>query len=106
MIIVIIWSSNCVSRSLLQSKLHCTGFTFASIYRHLSYKYNICEEDWFSGLSHLLDKVKMRFAEINKSCTYSTQALIELCGIRDGTIQCNILNQNEVCALIDVLSTE
>ena len=98
-------SSNCVSRSLLQSKLHCTGSTFASNYRHLSYKYNICEEDWFSGLSHLLGKVKMRFAEINKSSTYSTQALIELCGIRDGTIQCNILNQNEVCALIDVLST-
>ena len=98
-------SSNCASRSLLQSKLHCTGSTFASNYRHLSYKYNICEEDWFSGLSHLLGKVKMRFAEINKSCTYSTQALIELCGIRDSTIQCNILNQNEVCALIDVLST-
>ena len=54
----------------------------------------------------LLGKVEMRFAEINKSCTYSTQALIELCGIRDGTIQCNILNQKEVCALIDVLSTE
>ena len=48
----------------------------------------------------------MWFAEINKSCTYSTQALIELCSIRDGTIQCNILNQNEVCALIDVLSTD
>ena len=51
-------------------------------------------------------ETKMRFAEINKSCTYSTEALIELCGIRDGTIQCNILNQNEVCALIDVLSTD
>ena len=99
-------SSNCVSRSLLLSKLHCSGSTFASNYRHLSYKCNVCEEDWFSGLSHLLGKVKMRFAEINKSCTYSTQALIELCGIRDGTIQCNILNQNEVCALIDVLSTD
>ena len=98
-------SSNCVSRSLLQSKLHCTGSTFASNYRHLSYKYNICEEDWFSGLSPLLGKVKMLLAEINKSCIYSTQALIELCGIRDGTIQCNILNHNEVCALIDVLST-
>ena len=87
-------SSNCVSRSLLQSKLHCAGSTFASNYRHLSYKYkyNVCEEDWFSGLSHLLGKVKMRFAEIIKSCTYSTQALIELCGIRDGTIQCNISN--------------
>ena len=56
--------------------------------------------------SHLLGKVKMRFAEINKSCTYSTQALIEFCGIRDGTIQWNILNQNEVCALIDVLSSD
>ena len=91
---------------LYYTKLHCSGSTFASNYRHLSYKYNICEEDWFSGLSHLLGKVKMRFAEINKSCTYSTQALIELCGIRDGTIQCNILNQNEACALIDVLRTE
>ena len=50
-----------------------------------------------------LGKVKLRFAEINKPCTYSTQVLIELCGIRDGTIQCNILNQKEVCALIDVL---
>ena len=68
-------SSNCVSRSLLQSKLHCSGSTFASNYRHLSYKYNVCEEDLFSGLSHLLGKVKMRFAEINKSCTYSTQLM-------------------------------
>ena len=55
---------------------------------------------------HIYYKVKMRFAEINQSCTYSTQALIELCGIGDATIQCNILNQKEVCALIDVLSTE
>ena len=30
---------------------------------------NVCKEDWFSGLSHLLGKVKMRFAEINKSRT-------------------------------------
>ena len=90
----------------MQFKLHCSGSTFASNYRHLSHKYNVCKEDWFSGLSHLLGKVKMRFAEINKSCTYSTQALVELCGIRDGTIQCNIqvLNLNEVCAVIDVLS--
>ena len=35
----------------------------------------------------------MRFVELNKSCTYSTQALKELCGIRDGTIQsCNMQN--------------
>ena len=65
-------SSNCVSRSLLQSKVHCSGSTFASSYWQLSYKYNVCEEDWLSGISHLLGKVKMRFAEINKSCTYST----------------------------------
>ena len=34
-------SSNCVSRSLLQSKLDllCSGSTFVSDYRHLSYKY-------------------------------------------------------------------
>ena len=89
-------SSNCVIRSLLQSKLHCSGSKFASNYRYLSYKYNVCEQDWFSGLSHLLGKVKMGFAELHKSCTYSTQALIELCGIRD----------NEVCTLIDVLSTD
>ena len=89
-------SSICVSRSLLQSKLHCSSCTFASNYRHLAYICNICEEDWFSGLSHLRGKVKMRFAKIDKSCKYSTQALIGLCGIRDGTIQCNILNQNEV----------
>ena len=97
-------SSNYISRSLLQSKLHCSGSRFASNY-HLSHKYNVCEEDWFSGLSHLLSKVKMYFAEISKSCTYSTQALIELCAIRDGTIQCIILNQNEVRVAIDVLST-
>ena len=73
---------------------------------HLIRDKHAFEEDWFSGLSHQLGKVKMRFTETNKSCTYSTQALIELCGIRDGTIQCNILNQNEVCALRDVLSTD
>ena len=50
----------------------------------------------------------MQIAEIHKSCTctYLTQALIELCGIRDGKIQCNILHQNEVCKLIDVLSNK
>ena len=68
-------SSNCLSMSLLHSKLHCLGSTFASNYRHLSYKYNVhvCEEDWFSGLSHL--KVNVRFAKVNKSCTYSTQVI-------------------------------
>ena len=54
----------------------------------------------------LLGKVKMRLAEVNKSCTHSTQVLVELCGIRDGTIHCNTLNQNQVSALIDVLSTD
>ena len=44
-------SSNCVSWSLLKSKLHCSGSKLASNYRHLSYKYNVCEEHWFSGLS-------------------------------------------------------
>ena len=44
--------------ALLQSKLHCSGSTFASNYRNLSYKYNVYEEDWFSGLSHILSKVK------------------------------------------------
>ena len=35
--------------------------TFAVNFKYLSYKYNISQDEWFTDLSHLIEKVDIKF---------------------------------------------
>ena len=48
----------------------------------------------------------MQYIELNRFCTNVTQVSLELCVVGDDTIKCDIQDQSEVCALIDIHSTE
>ena len=61
--------SNKDCKSILLSKLCCLQSTFASNDRYLSSKYNISYNDWFTIVSHLIGKVKMRFQQNPRSST-------------------------------------
>ena len=56
-------NSNNVCKSILLSMLYCFQSTFAFIYRYLSSKYNISHNDWFTDVSHLIGKVRMKFQQ-------------------------------------------
>ena len=52
---------NSVGKSLLLDKLQCIIFTFAANYKYLSYKYKICQKDWFVDINLLIAKMKVQF---------------------------------------------
>ena len=52
---------NSVCKSLLSAKLHCIKSTFAANYKYLSYKYKVCQDDWFMDINLLIAKVKVQF---------------------------------------------
>ena len=95
--------SNTVCKSILLSKLCCLQSTFSSNYRDLSSKYNISHNDWFTDVSHLIRKVRMKFQQ-NYHSSNKVQSLIELCDIRDGLSTCSTLSYADVCHLIELIS--
>ena len=50
-----------VCNSLLSAKPHCTKSRFAANYKHLSYKYKICQDDWFIDINLLIAKINAHF---------------------------------------------
>ena len=52
---------NSVCKSLLSTKLHYIKSTFAANYKDLSYKYEICQNDWFMDITFLAAKMKAQF---------------------------------------------
>ena len=97
--------SNNVFKSILLSKLCCSLSTFASNYMYLSSKYKISHNDWFTDVSQLISKVRMKFQQNSRSSN-EVQFLIELCAIRDGLSTCNTLSHTDVCHLIELISLE
>ena len=97
--------SNNICKSILSSKLCCLQSTFASNYRYLSSKYNISHNDWFTDVSHLISKVRMKFQQNSRSSN-EVQPLIELCAIRDGLSTCNTLSHADVWHPIELISLE
>ena len=53
--------SNSVCKSLLSAKLHCIKSTFAANSKYLSYKYKICQVDWFMDINLLIGKMRVHF---------------------------------------------
>ena len=68
------------SNNVCKSKLCCLQSTFTTNCRYLSSKYTISHNDWFSDVSHLIGKVKMKFLQ-NCRSSNEVQSLIKLCAI-------------------------
>ena len=81
---------NSVCKSLLSAKLHCIKSTFAANYKHLSYKYKICQDDWFMDINFLIAKMKVRFEREAKNIS-TAHSIVELCAIRDGVANCDVM---------------
>ena len=87
------------------SQSYYLSFAVYSLHSHLitvylSSKCNIFHNDWFTDVSHLIGKVRMKFQQ-NSRISNEVQSLIELCAIRDGLSNCNILTHADVCHLIE-----
>ena len=58
---------NSVCKSFLSAKLHCIKSTFAAKYKHLSFKYKICRDDWFMEINLLIAKME---AQLHRDSVY------------------------------------
>ena len=97
--------SNIVCKSIVLSQLYCIKSTFGSNYKNLSCKYRISQDDWYSNLSQLVEKVNMKCRE-GIQHRNAVQTVVELCAIRDGVADCDTLSYTDVCNLIDLISLE
>ena len=96
---------NSVCRSLLSAKLHCIKSTFAANYKYLSYTYKICGDDWFMDINLLIAKVKVQFEKETQNLS-NAHTMVELCAIRDGTANCDVMSCTEASKLIDLNSSQ
>ena len=71
-------NGNIVCRQILLVKLLCKKFFFAENYRYLSWKYNISDCDWYTNITCLMGKVK-----IKQILLYDASVLHDLCSMRD-----------------------
>ena len=87
---------NSVCKSLLLAKLECIKSTFAANYKYLSYKYKICQDDWFMDINFLIAKKKAQFdKDIQNISTAHT--IVELCAISDGIANCDVMSSLYRC---------
>ena len=90
---------NSVCKSLLAAKLHYIKSTFAANYKYLSYKYKICQDDLFMEITLLIAKMKVQFekATQNKS---NAHTIVELCAIRDGIANCDVMSCTDASKML------
>ena len=85
--------SNIVCKSIVLSKLYCVKFTFGSNYKYLSCKYVISQDDWYTNVSQLVQKVNMKCHE-KMQHRNAVQTVVELCAyVTEGRIvtHCHIM---------------
>ena len=92
-------------KSLLSAKLHCIKSTLAANYKHLSYKYKICQDDWFIDINLLIAKMKVQFEQGTQSRS-NAHTIVELCATRDGIANCDIMSCTEISKLINLISLD
>ena len=78
---------------------------FAANYKYLSYKYKICQDDWFIDINLLIAKMKVQFEKETQNLS-TTHTIVELCAIRDSTGNCDVMSSTEASKLIDLISLE
>ena len=81
-------NSGCTN--LLYTKLRCRHSCFATNFRYLSYKYELCLSEWKNDVSFLMGKVKMKLNTLYPRSTLS-HTVSELCEMRDENIVWNEL---------------
>ena len=96
---------NRVCKSLLSAKLYCIKSTFAANYKFLSNKYKICQDDWFVDINLLIGKMRVQFEKETQSRS-NAHTIVELCAIRDGIANCDIMSCTEASKLIDLNTLE
>ena len=95
------------SMSLLSASFHCIKSTFVANYKHLSYKYKICQYDWFVYINLLVAKIKEQFEKETQNISRSTtHTIVELCAIRDGVAKCDVMSCTEASKMIDLITLE
>ena len=96
---------NRVCKSLSSAKLHCIKSTFAATYKYLSNKYKICQDDWFMDTNLLIAKIKVQFENETENRS-NAHTIVELCDIRDGIANCDIMFCTEASKLIDLITSD
>ena len=91
---------NSVCKSLLSAKLHRIKSTFAAKYKYLSYKYKIYEDDLFMDINLLIAKIKVHFEKETQNRS-NAHTIVELCAIRDGIANCDVMSCTEASKLTD-----
>ena len=71
---------NSECKSFLSAKLHCIKSTIAANYKYLSYKYKICQDDWFGDINFLIAKMKVQFEKETQNIS-TAHTIVELCAI-------------------------
>ena len=99
-------SCNSVCKSLLSAKLHCIKSTFAANYKYLSYKYKICQDDWFCGYKSSDWKNENIQFEKETQSRSNAHTIVELCAIRDCIANCDVMSCTEASKLIDLITLE
>ena len=94
---------NNATKSLLSAKRHCIKSTFAANYKHLSYKYKICQDDWFMDINLLIAKMKAQFEKETQNRS-TAHTIVELCAIRDGVADCDVMSCTDASKMIDLIS--
>ena len=90
---------------MVLSQLYCIKSTFGSNYKYLSCKCRISQDDWYTNLSQLFEKVNMKcHEEIHHR--NAVQTVVELCAKRDEVADCDTLSYNDICNFIDLVSLE
>ena len=97
-------SNNIVVQSIVKSKLLlCPRSIISENYKYLSYKYKLCHLDWHNTLSHLLKKINV---PPDKTELSIANIINELCKVRDGVYQCDIINDfHQLQIIIDYITT-
>ena len=90
---------HCIQQNFTALNLHY----FAANYKHLSYKYKICQDDWFMDRNLLIAKIKAQFdKDIQNISTAHT--IVELCAVREGVANCDVMSCTDACKMIDLIS--
>ena len=83
-------TNNKVLQSIITSKILLSpNSIFSENIRYLMYKYKLGHLDWHVSLSHILNKINI---VQNHAHVCICNTISELCKIRDGIIQCDIVN--------------
>ena len=93
-------NGNIVCRQILLEKLRCKKSFFSENYRYLSWKYNISDCDWYTNITCLVGKVKIK-QKLLYPVSHDVYVLLVhgLCRMHDDAF-CKMFNKTQLDRLI------